>query len=142
MLVAAACGSDGGVAADTNPTAPSTAADTTPTAPSTAAGATTTTATATTVPPDLEVFIAALDESLEGTSYEGAPLEDPEVFIGVGQHFCELLAEGLTVDEVLTEYLTALEKPDGGVSEDDTFVSGIVMGASLEILCPEHDETA
>jgi hypothetical protein len=89
--------------------------------------------------PDLEVFIAAVNEAAVGTSYEDAALDDPEVFIGVGQLFCELLEEGLTVDAVLTEYLTALEDEEtGAVADDDALMTGVLMGVSLEILCPEH----
>jgi hypothetical protein len=89
--------------------------------------------------PDLQVFIAAINEAAVGTSYEDAPLADPEVFIGVGQLFCELLDEGLTVDAVLAEYLTALEDEEtGAVADDDALMTGVLMGVSLEILCPEH----
>ncbi len=89
--------------------------------------------------PDLEVFIAAINEAAAGTSYEDAALDDPEVFVGVGQLFCELLDEGLTVDAVLAEYLTALEDEEtGAVTDDDALMTGVLMGVSLEILCPEH----
>jgi hypothetical protein len=89
--------------------------------------------------PDLGVFIAAINEAAVGTSYEDAALDDPEVFIGVGQLFCELLDEGLTVDAVLAEYLTALEDEEtGAVADDDALMTGVLMGVSLEILCPEH----
>ncbi len=89
--------------------------------------------------PDLGVFIAAINEAAVGTSYEDAALDDPEVFIGVGQLFCELLDEGLTVDAVLGEYLTALEDEEtGAVADDDALMTGVLMGVSLEILCPEH----
>ncbi len=142
MLVAAACGSDSEPAATSDPSAPTTTgATTTIDAPATTSFPSMAEATATTIPPDLAVFIAAVDEGLEDTTYEDAALNDPEVFIGVGQLFCELLAEGLTVDAVLTEYLSALENPDdGSIADDDALVSGVLMGASLEVLCPEHDE--
>ncbi len=105
--------------------------------PSTAPSADTTLAADST--PDLGVFIAAINEAAVGTSYEDAALDDPEVFIGVGQLFCELLDEGLTVDAVLDEYLTALEDEEtGAVADDDAVITGVLMGVSLEILCPEH----
>lgn len=89
--------------------------------------------------PDLDVFIAAINEAAVGSSYEDAALDDPEVFVGVGQLFCELLDEGLTVDAVLAEYLTALgDEETGAVSDDDALITGVLMGVSLEILCPEH----
>jgi hypothetical protein len=91
--------------------------------------------------PDITVFIAAVNEAAIGTSYEDAALRDPEVFIGVGQLFCELLDDGLTVDSVLTEYLTALEDEETGtVADDDALITGVLMGVSLEILCPRHKD--
>ena len=144
LLVVAGCGTDTATSTTAGDTASSAGETTTSTTSTTATSATPTVTVddpATSPAPDLEVFIAAIAESLEGTSFEDAPLDDPEVFIGVGQLFCELLAEGLSVDEALTEYLTALEDPDDGTSpEDNAFVSGVIMGASLEVLCPDQAE--
>jgi hypothetical protein len=40
---------------------------------------------------------------------------------------------------VLDEYLTALEDEEtGAVADDDALITGVLMGVSLEILCPEH----
>ena len=90
---------------------------------------------------DVAAFIAAINEAAIGTSYEDAALDDPEVFIGVGQLFCELLDDGLTVDSVLAEYLTALEDQETGtVSDDDALITGVLMGAAIEILCPQHQK--
>ena len=37
------------------------------------------------------------------------------------------------------EYLTALEDEEtGAVADDDALMTGVLMGVSLEILCPEH----
>lgn len=89
--------------------------------------------------PDLAVFIAAIDEALAGTSYEDAALDDPEVFIAVGQLFCELIDEGASMDEVLSEYLEALrDKVTGEIADEEAVVTGVVMGASIEVLCPEN----
>ena len=91
--------------------------------------------------PDVAIFIAAVNEAAIGTSYEDAALRDPEVFIGVGQLFCELLDDGLTVDSVLTEYLTALEDEETGtVADDDALITGVLMGVSLETFCPRHKD--
>ncbi len=92
-------------------------------------------------PPDLAVYIAAVNEALEETSYQDAALSDPEVFIGVGQLFCELLTEGETVDSVLGEYLDALADGETGVAaDDDVLAAGVIMGASIEVLCPEYGD--
>jgi hypothetical protein len=99
------------------------------------------TTSAPTPAPDLAVFITAVNEAVAETSYQDAALSDPEVFVGIGQLFCEQVGEGQTVDGVLAEYLTALEEGSSGtVTEDDAYITGAVMGASLEILCPEHRE--
>jgi hypothetical protein len=112
-----------------------------PAAPDEATARSTTSAPTTT--PDLAVFIAAVNEAAVDTSYQDAALSDPEVFVGIGQLFCERVSEGQTVDAVLAEYLTALEDgSSGAVTEDDAYITGAVMGVSLEILCPEHGEAA
>jgi hypothetical protein len=112
-----------------------------PAAPDEATARSTTSAPTTT--PDLAVFIAAVNEAAADTSYQDAALSDPEVFVGIGQLFCERVSEGQTVDAVLAEYLTALEDgSSGAVTEDDAYITGAVMGVSLEILCPEHGEAA
>ena len=88
--------------------------------------------------PDLAIFIAAIEDAMQDTSYEGAALNDPEVFIGVGQLFCELLDSGATVDDVLSEYLDALADEDTGViADDDATMAGVLMGVSLEVICPD-----
>lgn len=89
------------------------------------------------------MFIAAVNEAAAETSYQDAALNDPEVFVGIGQLFCEQVGVGQTVDAVLAEYLTALEDgPSGTVTEDDAYITRAVMGVSLEILCPEHGAAA
>lgn len=87
--------------------------------------------------PDYSVLIATIESAMEGTSYEGAALEDPEVFIATAELFCDLLEEGMTQDELLAEYLDRLS--DGGdtdVDEDDGLMAGVLLGASVEIVCP------
>lgn len=88
--------------------------------------------------PDLTVFIASIDEAMVGTGYEGAAIEDPEVFIAVGQLFCERLDDGDSQDDVLSEYLDGVADAEGVVSDDDATLAGVVLGVSIEVLCPEH----
>jgi hypothetical protein len=124
-VLAAACAASGESAAPDETTAPSS------------------TTSAPTTTPDLAVFSAAVNEAATDTSFQDAALSDPEVFIGIGQLFCEQVGEGQTVDAALTDYLTALEdRSSGTVTEDDAYITGAVMGASLEILCPEQREAA
>lgn len=89
--------------------------------------------------PDYAALIAAVESAMESTTYEGAALEDPEVFIATAELFCDLLEEGMTAEELLTEYLDRLS--DGGlvdVDEEDGLMAGVLLGASIEIVCPEH----
>jgi len=78
---------------------------------------------------------------MEGTAYKGAAVEDVEVFVATAELFCDLLDEGMTTDEVLADYLDRLS--DGGeteVDEDDGLMAGVLLGAAVEIVCPEHSE--
>lgn len=132
-VVLAACGSD---AADQPAPSPSTSTTTVarsvgtpgplPEAP-------------TSVIPDLTRFIAAVDSALSETSYAGAALTDPEVFIATGQLFCELLDGGMTSDDILAEHLDALAAVNAGdVTDADATATGVVLGASTEVICPQH----
>ena len=89
--------------------------------------------------PNPAVLIAGGDQAMTGTSYEGAALSDPEVFVGVGQLLCELLDDGAAIDEVLGEYLDALANEETGVvADDDAMLAGVLLGASIDVLCPQH----
>lgn len=91
--------------------------------------------------PDYAALVAAIESAMESTAYEGAALEDPEVFIATAELFCDLLREGMTTEELLAEYLDRLS--DGGVvevDEDDGLMAGVLLGASMEIVCPEYSE--
>ncbi|MFW2339354.1 MAG: hypothetical protein ACN4GK_04830 [Acidimicrobiia bacterium] len=91
--------------------------------------------------PDYAALIAAVESAMEGTSYAGAALEDPEVFIATAELFCDLLAEGMTKDQLLAEYLVRLSD-DGAieVDEDDGLMAGVLLGAATEIVCPRAPE--
>jgi hypothetical protein len=91
--------------------------------------------------PDYAALVAAIESAMESTTYEGAALEDPEVFIATAELFCDLLREGMTTEELLAEYLDRLS--DGGVvevDEDDGLMAGVLLGASMEIVCPDYSE--
>ena len=136
-LLVGACGGEGDVAdttiASTAPEAPAT--------PSTTTSMTVTTVAADEFVPDYAALVAAVESAMEGTAYEGAALEDPEVFIATSELFCDLLDEGMTTDELLAEYLDRLS--DGGVvevDEDDGLMAGVLLGASIEIVCPDYSD--
>lgn len=137
-LVFAACGSN------TTPQAASLSSTSTTVAASLAtttslpadAQSTTTVAPA---PPDFTRFIAAVDAALADSAYAGAALSDPEVFVATGQLFCELLDDGASEDDILSEHLDALAAVgDGEVRDADAAATGIVLGASIETICPQH----
>lgn len=92
--------------------------------------------------PDYAALVATVEVAMEGTAYEGAAVEDVEVFVATAELFCDLLGEGMTTDQVLADYLDRLS--DGGeieVDEDDGLMAGVLLGAAVEIVCPEHSET-
>lgn len=135
VMVLAAC-SDSGVS---NPGDDSTTTTTT----------TTTASSTTTTDPDpidsddvpaLAVYLAAIDDGLRDTKYEGEAFTDPESFIVTGRLFCELLEEGLSVESVLSAYVAALGSSGETVDEDDYLLGGVVLGASVKLICPEFGE--
>jgi len=137
-LALGGCGTDN--ADGPMPASATTQAPTTVPAGPTTSGAPSADSPATTVaPPDLTLFIAAVDAALVDTAYSGAALTDPEVFIATGQLFCELLDDGASRDDILSEHLDALAAVgDGNVNDADATASGVVMGASTEVICPQH----
>lgn len=88
------------------------------------------------------VFVATLEEAFAGTSFEGAALESPELFVATAEVICVRLDSGDEIDQILVDYIDGLSNADGGedtVSENEAAaVAGGVLGASLELFCPEH----
>ncbi len=67
-------------------------------------------------------------------------LEDPEGVIGTAVLFCDLLGQGLTVEEVMTAYVGAVSDRDPMqvVTTDELRLGGVILGAGVEIICPEY----
>lgn len=126
-----------------SPVAPSTtvlpATTAPPTVPATTVPATSTTLAAEDFPAAV-LFLAAVDDALASTSYAGAAFEDPEGFLATGVVFCDLLDEGLTIEETVDAYTAALvaAAPDEGVEADDLLLGGVVLGAAIRLICPQH----
>jgi len=148
VMILASCSGAGAtttqpsVVAIESPTIPS-AAPTTSSAPTDR----TTTPVAIVDEPDLLadnalVFVATLEEAFAGTSFEGAVLESPELFIATAEVICVRLDNGDEIDQILLDYIDGLSNADGAdntVSENEAAaVAGGVLGASLELFCPEH----
>lgn len=116
--------------------------------PSTTLSPTTTTTTTTvvreTLPfedvPPLAIYLAAIDRGLSATRYAGDVYLDPESFIATGRLFCSLLEAGVTPTGVLESYIAALEAESDEVDGDDLVLGGVVLGASVQIICPEYAE--
>ncbi len=117
-------------------------------APTTTSMATTTTVspppTSTTEVPDFPaaaLFLTAVDEALAGTSYEGAAVQDPEAFLSMAAVFCDLLDDELSLEEVLDAYTAALiegSAEGGTVEADDLLLGGVIVGAGIRLICPQH----
>lgn len=90
---------------------------------------------------DLAIFIAALEAGLSDTKYEGTALSDPSVYIATGQLFCEELDAGANPALLLSDYLEILTEGDIGAAEDDDLVvAGLLLGVSVEVMCPQHSD--
>lgn len=89
--------------------------------------------------PLLASFLAAVDDATRGTSQQGIAFEDPEGVIGTAVLFCDLLDEGLTVEEVMTAYVGALIEAEdrAPVTDAELALGGIILGAGVETICPE-----
>jgi len=106
---------------------------------------TTSTSTTTTVPsfqvedvPTLALYLTAIESGVEGTEHEGAAYEEPLSLINTGVLFCGLLDEGFAPIDVLRGWVAALSTDAATPSEDDLLLGGVVLGAAVRFICPEH----
>lgn len=149
VLILAAC--SGAAATTTQPPVVTIAATTVPAYAASATTSASVVSTTTTVEiidePDpladnASVFVATLEQAFAGTPFEGAALDSPEVFIATAEVICVRLDNGDDVDQILVDYIDGLSNADGGVDtvseETAAAVAGGVLGASLELFCPEH----
>lgn len=88
--------------------------------------------------PPLALFLAAIDRGLMGTDYEGDVYVDPDGYVNVGRLFCALLDADVSPTGVLESYITALEAESGALSDDDLVLGGVILGASVQLICPEY----
>ena len=87
------------------------------------------------------VFVASLEETVADTVFSGAVLDSPEVFIAAGEIMCTRFDEGDTIDEILIDYLDGLLDADDELAEEDVILlAGGVLGASVQLFCPQHIE--
>ena len=87
------------------------------------------------------IFVASLEETVIDTVFAGAILDSPGVFIAAGEIVCTRLDAGDSVDDILNDYLTGLVEADHELTEEDVIVlAGGVMGASVQLFCPQHIE--
>ena len=115
-------------------------------APTTSTSTTTSTTTATTtVPaysdedvPALALYLAAIEQGIEGTELEGAAFEEPESLINTGVLFCGLLDEGFSPVDVLRAWVAALSSGGETPTEDDLLLGGVILGTAVKFICPEY----
>ncbi len=88
--------------------------------------------------PPLARYLAAIDRGLMGTDYEGDVYLDPDGYVSVGRLFCELLDADVSPTGVLESYIAALEAESGDLSDDDLVLGGVILGASVQLICPEY----
>jgi hypothetical protein len=91
------------------------------------------------IPDSAVAFVATLDEVVIDTVFSGAVIDSPQVFIAAGEIMCGRLNAGDSVDEILTDYLNGFSNSDSEIAEEDVIVlAGGVLGASVELFCPQH----
>ncbi len=88
--------------------------------------------------PPLALYLAAIDRGLMGTSYEGDVYLDPDGYVNVGLLFCTLLDADVTPTGVLESYVAALEAESDELSDDDLLLGGVILGASVQLICPDY----
>lgn len=144
LLLVAACGGESSVPADANSPVLSTTGAPVTTAADVSEGSsitttmTSTSTTSTTVPPEFPLFLAAVEAALEGTRYADDVLAEADVFVAMGQLMCERLDADATADEVLSSFVGALDTDE--TTEEEAVAIGVVFGAAIELLCPQHVE--
>ncbi|NND84126.1 MAG: hypothetical protein HKN46_03160 [Acidimicrobiia bacterium] len=130
VLLLAACGSTAGSSTTTAP--PEEAPTSTTSAPSTPLLPS---ATATTPLDVAAVYLAVVEEAVDGTDLADFVDEEPESVLAIGQLFCELRDSGLSDEEALEVYLEGVAS-QRDLSEDDAVFAGVVFGAAERTLCP------
>ena len=88
--------------------------------------------------PPLARYLAAIDEGLMGTEYEGDVYLDPDGYVNVGRLFCALLDADVSPTGVLESYIATLEAELGELSDDDLLLGGVILGASVQLICPDY----
>lgn len=88
--------------------------------------------------PPLALYLAAIDRGLMGTDYEGDVYLDPDGYVSVGRLFCTLLDADVSPKGVLESYIAALEAESGELSDDDLVLGGVILGASVQLICPDY----
>lgn len=90
--------------------------------------------------PALALYLAAIERGLEDTELAGAAFEEPEALIDTGILFCGLLDEGVAPVDVLRGWVAALSADGEAPDEDELLLGGVVLGAAVRFICPEHTE--
>ncbi len=90
--------------------------------------------------PTLALYLAAIEQGIEGTELEGAAYEEPESLINTGVLFCGLLDEGFSPVDVLRPWVAALSAGGETPTEDDLLLGGVILGAAVKFICPEYLE--
>lgn len=90
--------------------------------------------------PTLALYLAAIERGVEDTELAGAAFAEPEALIDTGILFCGLLDEGVAPVDVLRGWVAALSADGEAPDEDELLLGGVVLGAAVRFICPEHTE--
>ena len=84
------------------------------------------------------LFLTAVDEVLADTAYAGMVDEAPGDFLVAADGLCARLTQGEDMDTVLEDVLDAIQQVRSDVGDDDAQLAGAVLGAGVQVYCPEH----
>ena len=84
------------------------------------------------------LYLTAVDDVLAGTAYEGMVDEAPGDFLQAADGVCRRLDDGDDPDRLLTDVLDAIGGTRIPIGDDDALLAGAVLGAGVQVYCPEH----
>ncbi len=85
---------------------------------------------------DIAVLLASGERMLADGPYEGAMYAAPELYVASAQMVCSRLSEGVSIEDVISEFM-ADNLLDAEAPADAT-LTGTVVGAGVQTLCPQH----
>ena len=87
------------------------------------------------------LYLTAVDDVLADTAYEGMVDEAPGDFLQAAEGVCRRLDDGDDPDRLLADVLDAIGGTRIPIGDDDALLAGAVLGAGVQVYCPEHTDS-